>query len=304
VKILAVDDEAFNLDIMTYHLEEAGFSVVQADDGDIALQKLATTPDIDVIILDRMMPRMSGMEVLEKIKKVAELKNIPVIMQTAAAATRQILQGIEAGVYYYLTKPYEDIMLVSIIKAALKDTEHMRELRREVLEHYRIMGNLDHACFRFRTLEEAQNLAYFIANCFPDPKSVICGLSEIMTNAVEHGNLGIGYDEKTDLLQKGAWAEEVRKRLALPENLQKYAILTFETGATDIRVTIKDQGDGFDWKNYLEMSPERATDPNGRGIATAITKSFSSVEYRGCGNEVVCISPLKKADSRFTARVA
>jgi CheY-like chemotaxis protein len=121
-KVLAVDDDEFNLDIMTGYLEEEGFEVITAANGDRALHSLETIADIELIILDRMMPDMSGIEVLEKIKNIPRLKNIPVIMQTAAAGADKALQGMEAGACAYLTKPYEDTALISIVKAALKNS--------------------------------------------------------------------------------------------------------------------------------------------------------------------------------------
>jgi hypothetical protein len=108
-----------------------------------------------------------------------------------------------------------------------------------------------------------------------------------MTNAVEHGNLGISYDEKTQLNNEGRWQEEVERRLCLPENLGKYALLKLEQGPTELRITIRDQGPGFDWENYLQISPERVFDNHGRGIAMAGAVSFDRIEYRGNGNEVV-----------------
>ena len=80
--------------------------------------------------------------------------------------------------------------------------------------------------------------------------------------------------------------------MALPENREKWGLLTFETTADQPCVRIKDEGDGFDWRPYLEMDPERATSPNGRGIATSRQLSFTAVEYIGRGNEVVCIQAL------------
>jgi CheY-like chemotaxis protein len=121
IKVLVVDDEEFNLDIMTDYLEDAGFTVIQADDGDVALQKLASIPDIDVIILDRMMPRMNGMEVLENLSASPKLSCIPVIMQSGAASGEQILEGKLAGVYAYLPKPFDAAMLVWGVQAAVKD---------------------------------------------------------------------------------------------------------------------------------------------------------------------------------------
>lgn len=296
-KILAVDDEPVNIAILQRHLTGAGFEVVTGEDGDVALQRLSEHPDIDVIVLDRMMPRLNGMEVLKRLKENDRLRGIPVIMQTAAAGTEQMLEGIRAGVYYYLTKPYEDAMLISIVRAALDDVRSKREMREEVHKHRRMAGLMTQARFRFRTLEEARNLAYFIAGCFADPEAAVYGLHELMINAVEHGNLGITYADKTQLMLDGAWRHEVTRRLALPENLHKYARLAFEADDKEIRVRIRDEGAGFNWKNYLEIAPGRATDPHGRGIATACMMSFASVEYLGKGNEVLCTVKLNGANT-------
>jgi CheY-like chemotaxis protein len=291
-KILAVDDEAFNLDILSDYLANDGYEVISAEDGVIAMQRLEEHPDIDVIVLDRMMPNMNGMEVLEKVKSDTRFREIPVIMQTAAASSEQVLQGIKAGVYYYLTKPYEDVMLLSIVKSALLDARSRKEMKDEVSKHKRVLGMMEQSRFRFRTLEEAKNLAYFIATCFPDPHTVVYGLNELFINAIEHGNLGITYAEKTKLVMNGVWLEEIEKRLNLPENKTKHAYFSFELKKDVIKTHLKDQGTGFDWKKYLELSPDRATDPHGRGIATSKMMSFSSMEYLGCGNEVVCMVAL------------
>jgi CheY-like chemotaxis protein len=287
--ILAVDDERFNLDILTEYLTDDGYRVIAASDGIEALEQLALHPEIDLIVLDRMMPRMDGMQLMEHLKRDRNLRDIPVIMQTAAASNTQLLEGIQAGVYYYLTKPYEDVMLLCIVKAAFQSVASKREMREEVRNQKRMLGLLENARFRFRTLEEARHIAYLIANCFPEPETVVYGLSELMVNAVEHGNLGISYQHKTELMRSGQWEAEVKRRLALPEYAEKYATITFEAGASAHTVHITDSGPGFDWQRYLKLSPERATDPNGRGIATARALSFSDIIYEGCGNEVRCI---------------
>jgi DNA-binding response OmpR family regulator len=287
-KILSVDDDALNRDILTEYLTEGGYEVIEADDGDTALKLLAEAEGIDAIVLDRMMPRLNGMEVLKAVKKDSRFADIPVIMQSAASARDQILQGIKAGVYYYLTKPYEDQMLLAIVSAALQDAAAKRKLREEVHQHRRLMGLMEQSRFRFRTLEEARNLAFLIANCFPEPEAAVYGLNEMLINAVEHGNLGITYDEKTRLIFEGSLHEEISRRLALPGEQDKWGYLHFEADQHSIRVRIKDQGTGFDWRPYLEISPDRATHPHGRGIATSRLMSFTSIEYLGCGNEVLC----------------
>jgi DNA-binding response OmpR family regulator len=287
-KILSVDDDPLNRDILTEYLSEGGYDVIEADDGDTALKLLDEVEGIDAIVLDRMMPRLNGMEVLKAVKADTRFDGVPVIMQSAATARDQILQGIKAGVYYYLTKPYEDQMLLAIVGAALQDAATKRRLREEVSQHRRVLGLMEQSRFRFRTLEEARNLAFLIANCFPEPEAVVYGLNELLINAVEHGNLGITYGEKTELILDGRLFDEIDRRLRLVENQGKWAYLSFEATENQLRVRIRDQGRGFDWRHYLEISPDRATHPHGRGIATSKRMSFTSVEYLGCGNEVLC----------------
>jgi CheY-like chemotaxis protein len=285
-KVLAVDDEKLNLKILDMHLREAGFETVLAEDGRAALRSLEEHPDIAVILLDRMMPKMDGMACLREIKADARLRDIPVIMQTAAAATEQVLQGINAGVYYYLTKPYDERILLGIIRSALDDAKKRRKIKEKVTHHFRILSLMKHSIFYFRTLDEAKMLAFGIGSCFPDSRNTAFGLHELLINAIEHGNLGITYAEKTELVLSGGWFAEVERRLADPLYAEKEAQLTFHAVKDAITVNIKDAGQGFDWEQYLELSPERAADVHGRGISAARAMSFDSLEYLGRGNEV------------------
>ena len=95
--ILVVDDEIFNLEILSEHLSDEGYNVASAEDGAKAWALLEETPErFDTVLLDRMMPHMNGMEVLERIKGHSQLNMLPVIMQTAKAASQDILEGLEA----------------------------------------------------------------------------------------------------------------------------------------------------------------------------------------------------------------
>lgn len=293
-KVLVVDDEALNLDILHGGLVEAGFEVIRAEGGLAAFGKLAEHPDVDVVVLDHMMPRMNGMEVLRKLKSEPAYRDIPVIMQTAARSG-QMEEGIQAGAYYYLSKPYDGQMLIGIVRAALHKSRNFMFMRGEMRKHRNVPGLIEQARFRFRTLEEARNVAYYIAGCCPEPESTVFGLSELMINAVEHGNLGITYREKTRLVLEGRWEEEVRARLDRDENRQKFATLTFRNDHERITIAIRDRGAGFDWRRYLDFDPHRMTDPHGRGIAMARSLSFTGMEYRDGGREVLCSLPAKKS---------
>jgi hypothetical protein len=128
---------------------------------------------------------------------------------------------------------------------------------------------LEEAHFTYRTIEEARDLASVLARACPDAESTVIGLTELLVNAVEHGNLGITYDEKSALLAEGGWAAEVARRLTLPENQGKRVDVRFQRADSELRFTICDRGNGFEWERYLDIDPRRAFDRHGRGILMA-----------------------------------
>jgi CheY-like chemotaxis protein/anti-sigma regulatory factor (Ser/Thr protein kinase) len=286
--VLVVDDHALDRKLLTAYLTPEGYEVDTASDGVEAWGKLNAEPErYDVVLLDRTMPRMDGMQLLTRMKEEEHLRMVPVIMQTALARRDHILEGIRAGAYYYLTKPYDVDMLKSVVRTAVADHQAYREMQTQVKKGFDSLRLLDKATFTFQTVEEARDIGALLANTCPDPHATVIGLTELLVNAVEHGNLGITYEDKSKLFATGGWSEEVQRRLALPENASKRAEVSFERADGQLRFTIRDQGRGFDWQTYLQIDPQRAFDTHGRGIAMANRLSFSHIEYRGCGNEVV-----------------
>jgi len=282
-RILLVDDEPLNLEILAEHLEAPRYQTVQAENGLSAWQLLDADPSgFDLVLLDRMMPVMNGMELLAKLKADGRFASLPIVMQTAAAAKDQVAEGLRQGAYYYLTKPFDRDVLLAIVDSALEQGRVRRSFLNERLDY----ATLVNAEFKVRTLSDAQRLAGFLARLTPQPERTILGLSELLINAVEHGNLGISYHEKSVLNEKGIWREEIERLLALPENAERSVTARMQRTAGGISFTIIDQGAGFDWHRYLEMSPERAFDSHGRGIAMSRLVSFSALEYSGCGNTV------------------
>lgn len=287
-QVLVVDDELLNLEILVEHLEEENYRTVTAQDGVEAWNLLEKGPEeFDAVLLDRMMPRMDGMEVLVRMKAHNVLKMVPVIIQTAKAGKQDILEGLQAGASYYLTKPFEKKALLAILKTAISDHATYKSLQDELKKTVGSLGLMAMGRFVFRTMEEGFNLATLLANACPSPATVVLGLSELLFNAVEHGNLGITYEDKSRLNELGEWEAEVERRQALPENAEKRVIVQVERKDNEIRFLVRDQGPGFDWQSYLEISPERVFDSHGRGIALARKFSFERLEYNDKGNEVL-----------------
>ncbi|MBL4584622.1 MAG: response regulator [Pseudomonadales bacterium] len=285
--ILIVDDEPYNLEILSEYLDDCDYELTTAVDGASALELMERDPSkFDVILLDRMMPGIDGLEVLKKMQMHSVLCHIPVILQTGMANKQNIIEGLDAGAYYYLTKPFEGEMLLSVVKTALRDRGAYKELQQSLLNNQKTLGKMESSSFKYQLLDEAHAIASLLAGACPEPGKVITGLSELMVNAIEHGNLSISYEEKSALLGDGSWEREVNKRLQQPEYKDKFAEVVFLRRDEFIEITIVDQGKGFDWHEYMQFSPERVLDNHGRGIALANSLSFCQLEYKGVGNEV------------------
>jgi len=286
--VLIVEDNDADRALLEVHLGNDGFDTDSAGDGVDGWAMLDANPDrYDLVLLDRTMPRMDGMALLRKIKGDHRFLILPVIFQSALASREEVIEGIKAGAYYYLTKPYDAEMLLSVVRTAAADSAAARDLQNRVKRGMQVLQLLEEAHFTYRTIEEARGLAAVLARACPDAEATVIGLTELLVNAVEHGNLGITYDDKSELLANGAWMDEVARRLELPENRAKRVDVEFSRGDDELRFTIRDRGNGFEWTRYLEIDPRRAFDRHGRGIIMARHVSFSSIEYRGTGNEVV-----------------
>jgi CheY-like chemotaxis protein len=292
-RLLVVDDEAINLEIIGEYLEGEPYELTLAADGDEAWDALDREPDrYDCVLLDRMMPKLNGIEVLKRVRRDKRMQALPVILQTAAAAPEQIAEGVRLGAYYYLSKPFDREILVSIVRAALYFRREQIEMASRLKDKHAALNLLTEGSFEFATLDEARSLAAALANQCENAEAVSVGLSELMVNAVEHGNLDIGYAEKSSLLLKSAWETEINRRLALPQYAARRARVRLERRSTELALTITDCGAGFDWREYLEISAKRAFDIHGRGIALARQLAFASLEYSGCGNTVTVTAPV------------
>jgi len=264
------------------------FETRTATDGAEALALLQADPEgFDVLLLDLALPGMNGLQVLSHLKDDPRLKHLPVILQTASMSADDVAEGLQAGAYYYLTKPLTGRLVQAVVRAAAEDYARHRELHAQVEAAGCPFSLLMKGHFAFHTLAECHELANLLAKMCPDPGRIITGLSELLINALEHGNLGITYQDKTELLEKHTWREEVNRRQAQPENREKRVLVGVQRLADRIRFEVKDQGQGFDWEAFVKPNPARLFDNHGRGIFMAKLDSFDALEYRGTGNHVV-----------------
>ncbi len=135
-RILVVDDIPANVQILSIHLSDEGYEVCEALSGEEALKRLQEAdqkqaPEIDLILLDVMMPAMSGLDVLAELKRQPETQHIPVILVTANADERNVAEGLDLGAFDYIIKPFSLVILLARVRTALREKE-----RQDLLEKW------------------------------------------------------------------------------------------------------------------------------------------------------------------------
>ncbi len=126
--ILAVDDEIHILELLKYNLETNGYYVITVETGEEALE-LLMNEKIDAVLLDLMLPKMDGLEVLRRIRAIEKIKKIPVILLTAKSDEFDKVLGLETGADDYIAKPFSIRELQARVKAVLRRvTEKQTEL--------------------------------------------------------------------------------------------------------------------------------------------------------------------------------
>lgn len=286
--LLVVEDEPISREVLVDTLHVNGYDTIVAGTGAEAWEKIIENHGrLDAVLLDRLLPDMDALSLLVRLKSETSQIHVPVIMQTSLSSDEDVADGLRAGAYYYLTKPFLPATLLAIVRSAVRDRRDYLQLRQSLQQTQYVIKHLECAEFWFATQEEARDLATLTAHVAPDPGRVVLGLTELMLNAIEHGNLGISYAEKSSLIAANALETEVERRLSLPEYARRRARLKIDHDDTSVHFAIHDEGSGFDWKPFINMSPTRAFDTHGRGIALSKLLSFDHLEYRGCGNEVI-----------------
>ena len=139
-RILVVDDEAAQREIIVYNLEAAGFEVMSADNGEDAVL-MVQEEHPNLIVLDWMMPKLSGLEVCRQLRSNKETKAIPIILLSARSEDVDKVRGLEIGADDYVSKPFSVVELMARINAQLR--RHSAALAGEKLTYMDIEVHSD-----------------------------------------------------------------------------------------------------------------------------------------------------------------
>ena len=213
MKILVVDDEKLLVKGIKFNLENDGYEVVTGADGMEAVE-LAAGQDIDLIVLDLMMPRMDGLEACTKIR---EFSNVPIIMLPAKADDMDKLMGFEHGADDYLTKPFNILELKARIRALLRRAGSTGKQQADVLacDHISIDRSARNAYNDGRLVDLTQKEFDLIELLMRNPNRVYS--REALLDAIW------GYDNSSDIRTVDVHIRRLREKLertpASPEHI-------------------------------------------------------------------------------------
>ena len=213
MKILVVDDEKLLVKGIKFNLENDGFEVVTGADGMDAVE-LAAAGDIDLIVLDLMMPRMDGLEACTKIR---EFSDVPIIMLTAKSEDMDKLMGFEHGADDYLTKPFNILELKARIRALLRRAGSTGKQQADVLacDHISIDRSARNAYNDGRLVDLTQKEFDLVELLMRNPNRVYS--REALLDAIW------GYDNSSDIRTVDVHIRRLREKLertpASPEHI-------------------------------------------------------------------------------------
>ena len=291
LRVLLIDDEQLVRDELGGLLVDEGYALTTASDGDEGLTRFRSEAP-DMVITDVRMPRRDGLSVAMTIRQ--ESPSTPVTVITGHGNETMVLDALRAGVTDFIKKPvrFEDISVaLERMQAALRQARQQvgdLPVAVEIVERtwvYRIANDLTAIPLFVDVL-----LRHALPSSSPRTLSELSvALRELLINAIEHGNLGLTYEEKTHALELGTLRQLVDDRRANPERSALRTTVWMQRSGDDLRIRIRDQGLGFDWRRLPDPTdPANILADHGRGVLLAAL-AVDELTYNEAGNEVTVL---------------
>lgn len=241
---------------------------------------------VGLLVLDYQLPGLDSEPLLEQLRETSGRHDTTILLCNSTPEELNALKASARGDAHAMAWSGNNHELAFLAREALDLSTAAAELREQLRSHWRSAKFMEACKFRIRTPQEAIDLAPAVAQVFPEPERVRRGIIELLNNAIEHGNLEIGFQQKAELVSSGKFFREVKHRLTLPEYAERSVEVVFSRRDDRYCLVITDEGRGFDWEPFLEIQPARATSATGRGIARARMVSFDKLIYCKSGNQV------------------
>jgi DNA-binding response OmpR family regulator len=308
-KILVIESPTHPLDDLSGLLQRNGYALEHLQNGDEAVKIMLEHPDkYAIVVVDYRTSESDSGELVTKMHANSDLKTIPLIMIVPNTERDTLRHALQRGTHYCLSDDFSPEHILTVIQAAVRRNLSYRQLL-STAPHvaYPMMKYLVSGDFEVKTLSDVQDLAHGLASVCPNPNLAIVGISELLINAIEHGNLAITYEEKSQYKKDNIWEEKISARQKEPQHAHKIVKVHFTRTPTDFMIRIEDQGAGFDSTKFMNLSPERLLDTHGRGIMMAKSLVFKELTFSPKGNVVTCViprqlEPIPEPEKRSTPR--
>ena len=293
LNILVVDDEKPIRKILNKLLVRGGYRIVEAANGREGLE-LFRERRPDIVITDIRMPEMGGLDLLMAIKK--ESPDACVAVMTGYGSEEVAIQAIRSGACNYFKKPFNtaEFMYAIGVLAELVGHRKGQKFDNTILTGETktfLMGS------RFSQIYPViSELTRTLADYPFDVESVQIALLEMITNAIEHGNLEISLEEKQKALQEGTLKDLYRIRTASPECAGRKVEIHYEFTPARAAFTITDEGKGFVCASLPDPSdPRNIMEVSGRGIIMT-RLLMDETKYNDKGNAVTVVKVAGKPE--------
>jgi CheY-like chemotaxis protein/anti-sigma regulatory factor (Ser/Thr protein kinase) len=284
VRVLVVDDQETLRALLSRLLIREGFEPIEAGDGEHAVELFKSLSPL-VVVSDIMMPKMDGLALLHEIKRID--RNATVILMTGQGNEDVLLDALRGGATNFFKKPFNIRELIEEIR---KVVEFRLEAARSTLfspfiveetKHF-VMPRADSAYFPI-----INQITLQLPCLLPEGEilNLKIGIEEMIANAIEHGNLGISFEEKNRAIEEGRLAELIAERGRQSDSAGRAVHVISRLTPDYFEISIRDDGQGFAWRDLPDVAPESLLSFNGRGIF--LTKIyFDEVTYSESGTMV------------------
>ncbi len=284
--LIAEDDEAV-LQYVARFVTSEGHRVIECMDGNEAWEKFGSF-EPDLVLTDLNMPSKTGLELLGQIRQSGSL--CPVVIMTGHGTEEAAVEAIRLGANEYLKKPLRGNEIRHVLRKCLGQVFNQRSEREVMLSvvQHALRLNLPNQMYIVPSVSQ-----YLVQHCSglvsPDEIAGLrLGLHELLVNAIEHGNLGISYEDKSAALQDGL--DRLRslydERLKDPRLRARRVTVDFLFDGAMLEWVITDEGEGFNFEELRDpFDDENIEAQHGRGIYLSRLQ-FDDFQFEGIGNSV------------------
>ena len=283
--LIVDDDEQFRL-MVASAVRGFGENALEASTPEQAIE-IFKSQRPEMVLLDVHMPEMSGIDLTKVL--LTHNAHALIALVTGRSEEQLVIDALKVGATDFLKKPFRLAELRALLSRFSWILRRQREktLSREHFEsaHFEFVLESSKSSIAPTVHFVRELLKGFLSG--PEIIRLDLAMQEVLTNAFEHGNLGIGYDEKLKLCGEGQLEEELEKRAVLARQQGKKIRLSADIHEGIFVCSISDEGEGFDWRKVPDLTSGSATLENlhGRGMMI-VRRAFDEVVYNEKGNQV------------------